>query len=230
MLFDLDETLFNRTASVRLFVEHQFSGKDLGRFTSLDAICDRFMMLDARGSVSKTIVYKTITQEMGLGGDDDGQALFDEYETNAWRHAFAFEGMRELLLWLHQDGRKIGIVSNGQTHIQLRSLLALNLDRLVDTYLISETEACRKPDPEIFRRAAQRLAAEPQDCIFVGDSPHADMAGARAVDMRTVWFPNGLQWPSDFDWRPDAMISSLDDVRGVVEKLDREVAKRQPSE
>lgn len=66
VLFDLDETLFSRTASVRVFVEHQFSGKEIGNFTSLDALCDRFMMLDARGSVSKTIVYKSITQEMGL--------------------------------------------------------------------------------------------------------------------------------------------------------------------
>lgn len=229
VLFDLDETLFSRTASVRVFVEHQFSGKEIGNFTSLDALCDRFMMLDARGSVSKTIVYKSITQEMGLACDDDGRALFEEYEANAWRHAFAFDGMRELLLWLRGDGRKIGIVSNGQTHIQLRSLLALNLDRLVDTYLISEAEACRKPDPEIFRRAAKRLAAEPQDCIFVGDFPHSDMAGARAAHMRTVWVPNGFQWPNDFDWRPDAIVSSLDEVRGVVEKLDREAMKLQSS-
>ncbi|QUS37421.1 HAD family hydrolase [Falsirhodobacter algicola] len=220
VLFDLDETLLSRAASVRIFVEQQFSGKDLGRFTSLDTLCDRFMMLDARGTVSKSVVYKIITQEMGLGCTDCGRALFDEYEANAWRHAFAFDGMRELLLWLRGDGRKIGIVSNGQTHIQLRSLLALNLDRLVDTYLISEAEACRKPEPEIFRRAAQRLAAAPQDCIFVGDSPHADMAGARAVQMRTVWFQNALPWPDDFDWRPDAIVSSLGDVRGVVENLD----------
>lgn len=39
-------------------------------------------------------------------------------------------------LW--DTGRRTGIVSNGQTHIQLRSLLALNLDRLVETYLISK--------------------------------------------------------------------------------------------
>ena len=30
VLFDLDETLFNRAASVRGFVEHQFSERDLG--------------------------------------------------------------------------------------------------------------------------------------------------------------------------------------------------------
>jgi putative hydrolase of the HAD superfamily len=221
VLFDLDETLFNRSASVRAFVEQQFKGKDLGRFASINALCDRFMALDARGSVPKTTVYNVITDEIGLPCNDAGRTLFDDYEANAWRQAFAFEGMRELLLWLREDGRKTGVVSNGQTHIQLRSLLALNLDRLVDTYLISETEACRKPDPEIFQRAAHSLEVDPQHCIFVGDSPFADMAGARGVGMKTIWFPNGLTWPSDFEWRPDATIMKLAEVRTVIEMWDR---------
>jgi len=221
VLFDLDETLFSRSASIRSFVEQQFSERALGRFAGLATLCERFMELDARGSVPKTTVYRVITEEMGLPCDDEGQALFEDYEANAWRHALAFEGMRELLLWLREDGRKIGIVSNGQTHIQLRSFLALNLDRLVDTYLISETEECRKPDTEIFWRAARRLSVEPKDCIFVGDSPHADMAGARAAGMTTVWLPNGLTWPESFEWRPDATVSTLDEVRTVVAQWDR---------
>lgn len=221
VLFDLDETLFNRSASIRAFVEQQFNSKDLGRFANINAICDRFMALDARGSVPKTTVYSVITDEIGLPCNDAGQALFDDYEANAWRHAFAFEGMRELLLWLREDGRKTGIVSNGQTHIQMRSLLALNLDRLVDSYLISEAEACRKPDPEIFLRAADSLAVDPQHCIFVGDSPFSDMAGARGVGMKTIWFPNGLTWPSEFEWRPDAEITKLAEVRTVIERWDR---------
>lgn len=142
VLFDLDETLLNRSASVRAFVEQQFKSRDLGRFANINALCDRFMALDARGSVPKTTVYRIIMDEIGLPCNDAGRTLFDDYEANAWRHAFAFEGMRELLLWLREDDRKTGIVSNGQTHIQLRSLLALNLDRLVDTFggrSVSET-------------------------------------------------------------------------------------------
>ena len=221
VLFDLDETLFNRSASIRCFVEQQFSNRDLGNFADLQALCDRFMELDARGSIPKITVYRVITEEMGLRYDDNGHALFNDYEANAWRHAFAFDGMRALLLWLREDGRKTGIVSNGQTHIQLRSLLALSLDRLVDTYLISEAEGCRKPEPEIFERAASRLAINPSACVFVGDSPHADMAGARAVGMRTIWFPNGLIWPSDFDWHPDATISTLSEIRTVIEQWEQ---------
>lgn len=176
------------------------------------------MELDARGSMPKIEVYGTLIEEMGGHRDELRQALFDDYEANAWRHAVPFDGMRPLLSWLRQNGRKIGIVSNGQTHIQLRSLLALNLDRMVNAYLISEEEACRKPEAEIFERAANRLDVRTSDCIFVGDSPQADMAGARAAGMKTIWFPNGTSWPPDYTWRPDAAVASLWEVQAVVKR------------
>ncbi|RWR25046.1 HAD family hydrolase [Sinirhodobacter populi] len=219
ILFDLDETLFNRSASVRRFVECQFASLDLGHFKSLNELCDRFIELDARGSVPKNEVYRVIDEEIGEHRNPPWSDLFDDYEANAWRHAFAFEGMADLIVWLRNKGFLIGIVSNGQTHIQLRNLLALGLDRLVDTYLFSEQERCRKPDPEIFCRAAERLSVLPSDCIFVGDSPQADMAGSRSLGMKTIWFSNGAAWPTDFDWQPDATIYSLVDVRSALEQM-----------
>lgn len=219
ILFDLDETLFNRSASLRCFVEHQFSALELGHFKSLDDLCDRFIALDERGTVPKEQVYRVITHEMGDDRHLSWKEMFGDYEANAWRHAFAFDGMVDLMSWLRSKGFRIGIVSNGQTQMQLRSLLALGLDRLVDTYLISEQEQCRKPYPEIFRRAAERLSVATSDCIFVGDSPQTDMAGSRSTGMKTIWFSNGADWPEDFDWGPDATILSLNDMQGALEKL-----------
>jgi putative hydrolase of the HAD superfamily len=127
--------------------------------------------------------------------------------------------MEQTLLSLRKSGARLGIVTNGETHLQLRSILALGLDRLVDTYLISESEGCRKPDAEIFSRAAERLRVGPQDCAFVGDTPQTDMIGARQVGMRTIWFPNGLTWPNAFGWQPDAEISQLSELPPVLRRL-----------
>lgn len=44
-----------------------------------------------------------------------------------------------------------------------------------------------KPDPRIFRHAADELGVSPAAATFVGDSLTRDMAGARAVGMRHVW-------------------------------------------
>ncbi|HEY8247178.1 MAG TPA: HAD family hydrolase [Hyphomicrobium sp.] len=216
VLFDLDETLFNRSASLRDFVADQFSTKWRCSHGNLNAVIDRFLELDARGRVSKADVYGTLLAELGITDPDVAKEMHFDYETRAWRFARAFEGMTDLLLWLRQEGLRLGIVSNGQTHIQLRSVLALNLDRLTDVCLISEQEKYRKPDPEIFHRAADRLGIMTGECVFIGDSPEADMFGARSVGMKTVWFPNGAVWPITYLWQPDATIGSLFEGRELI--------------
>ena len=127
--------------------------------------------------------------------------------------------MAEILNTIRGQGWKIGVISNGQTHIQLRSLLALNLDRILDLYLISDSVGLRKPDPQIFLLAAKKLSVVPANCIFVGDSPEADIAGAQKVGMKTVWFPNGAQWPVALTIPPDAEIDSLTELETVLQRL-----------
>ncbi len=45
----------------------------------------------------------------------------------------------------------------------------------------------KKPDPAIFRTVAQRLGAEPGECLFVDDKPH-NARGAREAGMTGIHF------------------------------------------
>ena len=167
--------------------------------------------------MSKREVYEKLLAEIGQADAVTSTRLFDDYEANAWRFARAFDGTDELLSWLKKLKLPIAIVSNGETHIQLRSIQALKLDLLVDECVISEQEGCRKPEPAIFQCAAERLNVQVEDCIFVGDSTEADMFGARSLGMKTIWFPNGAFWPDSYNWRPEATIGSLSEVRELVQ-------------
>ena len=44
-----------------------------------------------------------------------------------------------------------------------------------------------KPDPRIFRAAAETLGVEPGRTVMIGDSLARDMAGARAAGMAHIW-------------------------------------------
>lgn len=217
-LFDLDETLFDRRGSLRRFLADQFGKLGPSPFRNVDVAINDFLILDNRGLTPKLGVYKTLLAKAGCDDPTIVADLFDDYEQNACRFTRAFDGMDTLLRELKQSGIKTGIVSNGQTHIQLRNLLALNLDRRVDVYLISESEDVRKPEPEIFLRAARKLAIDPAQCIFIGDSPTADIVGAHAVGMKTIWFPNGAVWPADLALTPDATVHSLKDAGAVIRR------------
>jgi epoxide hydrolase-like predicted phosphatase len=55
-------------------------------------------------------------------------------------------------------------------------------DELFDVVVISGEVGLRKPQPEIYRLAADRLKVEPSDCVFVDDF-EVNAEGATAVGM-----------------------------------------------
>ena len=57
---------------------------------------------------------------------------------------------------------------------------------LVDVPVFSATEGLRKPDPEIYHRACQRLGVSPEGCLYVGDGSSDELAGAARVGMTPV--------------------------------------------
>ncbi|GHB22396.1 hypothetical protein GCM10007094_08200 [Pseudovibrio japonicus] len=161
----------------------------------------------------KVEVYRQLLKELLASTKFSAEALAYDYESHFWRHAKAFDGMDTLFATMSKLGIKTGIITNGQTHIQLRSLLALNLDRMVDTYLISESEGLRKPDTAIFQRALDQLSVEAQECLFVGDSPEADVLGAQKAGLKAAWFDNGALLSAETEFRPELVIHSLKDLQ-----------------
>jgi putative hydrolase of the HAD superfamily len=78
-------------------------------------------------------------------------------------------------------GLKTGLISNTWGEVAT----AHDLSRLFDVEVRSGEEGLRKPEPEIYRLAAERLAVTPDECVFVDDIP-ANVDGARAVGMWAI--------------------------------------------
>lgn len=96
-------------------------------------------------------------------------------------------GAVELLRDLKARGHRVGLLSN--TALDLRPRLAdLGLLAHLDTVVLSFEEGLVKPDPRIFRLAANRLGIPVHECLFVGDTPHAD-GGAVHAGMTSLLIP-----------------------------------------
>jgi len=66
-----------------------------------------------------------------------------------------------------------------------------------------------KPDPRAYLALAESLALKPAEILFVGDEAQADVAGPRAVGMRTAWVNRtGAVWPAEIP-AADANIRDL---------------------
>jgi len=83
---------------------------------------------------------------------------------------------------------RLGLLSNfddGQTGREI--LDDTGVARHFEVVLISAEVKLRKPHPGIFRELLDRLDLDPEEVLFVGDTPHEDVAGARGAGIPVVW-------------------------------------------
>jgi len=213
LLFDLDETLLDRDASLRAFLARQYT-----RFaTALAAVpfADyeaRFLLHDEYGYVAKEIVYQQLVTEFGLALDST--SLVEDFYIDSWQSGILFADTIALLQQAQQAGYRIAIVTNGAVRTQMPKITNTALAHLVDQVLISEAEGVRKPDAEIFRRAAQRLGVAPDECIMIGDNPQADVWGALQVGMQAIWLQGYLPWPADLPAHSGRTVATIGALLG----------------
>jgi putative hydrolase of the HAD superfamily len=215
VLFDLDDTLLDREASVLYFIEHQYERlQHLFNGVPQDRFVRRFVELDNHGYVTKDIVYQQIESEFGLTGV--WQELLADYMSQFDDYCINLPGMEEMLQTLQAQNRQLGIITNGPSPFQEQKIKAMGVVPYFPAILVSMAEGVRKPEAEIFRRALKRLGVESHQAIFVGDNPEADIAGAQAFGMKAIW-KQVEHWQCT---SADAVIEDLAELPAVVQKLE----------
>jgi HAD superfamily hydrolase (TIGR01509 family) len=135
--------------------------------------------------------YVELLAELGV---DDPDAFIDA-EHEAWAPAHAVLASAQALLEsLRSRGLRTGVVANSwpdPARVLRADAEAFGLAPLLDAFVTSDEVGVRKPAPEIFVAACERLGVEPEAVMFVGDSLAGDVQGAANVGMTTVqamWF------------------------------------------
>jgi len=112
------------------------------------------------------------------------------------------KGVIDLIKNLKQHGFKLGIATSGHRKLAHYYLDKLGIEPLFDTVVCAEDIARSKPDPEIFQKAAQRLDAEPTECIVIEDAKLGIEAAIKA-GMKCIGYSNpnsGNQDLSKANW------------------------------
>lgn len=157
-----------------------------------------------------------------LGCDSDVSSPLVVGATNAFCERFMSyvridEHAESILRKLH--GRyKLGVVSNfAIPECVIRLLERQGLEKLFDVVIISGAVNRRKPHPEIYGKALQALDVAPEETVFVGDTVDADVQGAKAVGMKTIYIERRLQKDVEIA-RPDQTIRSLSNLAKAIER------------
>ena len=104
-------------------------------------------------------------------------------------------GAEKVLEQLHEEGYRLGVVSNtvGERGSALRAVLeVLRLSSFLDTTVFSDELPWTKPEPRIFQRALDILEVGPDRVLHVGDG-WSDLEGARRAGLRGAVLFTGLR-------------------------------------
>jgi len=91
----------------------------------------------------------------------------------------------EVLSRLKEEGYKTGLISDCTHEIPV-IWPETHLSSLIDVAIFSCSVGLRKPDPDIYQLAIQRLGVRPEQCLYVGDGGSQELSGALRFGMHPV--------------------------------------------
>ena len=215
VLFDLDGTLLNRDESVKIFIDQQYDSlKALIGHIPKEMYVKRFIELDNRGYVWKDKVYSHLVKQFGIT-KITWEELLQDYLENFKYCCVPFDNLLLMLEEVKKRKMLIGMITNGYGKFQMDNILALKIEDYFQTILISESEGIKKPDSQIFLRAAEKLEVLPSECVFIGDHPENDVQGAESVGMKGIW-KEDMQWKNI---HAENIVDDLMEIPALIDEL-----------
>jgi putative hydrolase of the HAD superfamily len=158
-----------------------------------------------------------------LGYRKEAESNIVQGATDAFCHEFMNyvsidDNAKSALQELHRTYR-LGIVSNfAIPECVTRLLDQQGLLELFEVIVVSAAVNKRKPHPEIFQIALQKLKLNPTEAAFVGDTVEADIQGAQEAGMKTVYIERRPQKELETT-TPDQTIKNLSELPTAIQKL-----------
>jgi pyrophosphatase PpaX len=202
VLFDLDGTVVDSGSIILASMRHatrEVLGRDFGDAELMQAVggpgLEAQMEVFAPERVDELVqVYRA-----------HNEPLHDELEACA--------GMEDVLLRLHEDGHRLGIVTAKRRSTVELAFARVPIAHLFETVVGGDETQKHKPDPEPLLLAAERMSARPDETAYVGDSPF-DIRAAKAAGMHAI----AVTWGRIHDRErlereePDAIVDTAEEL------------------
>lgn len=204
LFFDLDHTLwdFDRNSSesiAEIYDAHQLA--NLG-IDSSDAFAETFITinkqlwrdydLDLIGhEYIRQHRFPLVFQALGIQDTQCCADLNSDYLRLLPQKAHLTDSAREILDYLH--GRyQLHIITNGFAEIQAVKMASAEIAHFFREVITTQSADAKKPDPRIFEYALTVSGASVSESLMLGDNYEADILGAKAVGLDTVFYnPKG---------------------------------------
>lgn len=201
--FDLDDTLFDRTAAVGALLDEWLGGLSPAAWAEIRA-------RDASGHSPREPLFHWLGEtypKLGCGGAE----LWERFRAELPGWIVPDPAAAGLLERLAEAGLATAVLTDGHAAGQRAKLRALGLAPrfMPGRVLVTSELAADKPDPRAFAALVEALGVPAGRILFVGDHPEKDIAGARRGGLKTCWL---RRRPGGDGSAADLVIDSLGDL------------------
>ncbi len=188
IFFDIDDTLYDTSGFAKL-----------ARKAALNVMIDAGLPLEHNEAY---LLLREIIDEYGSNYDKHFNVLtkrvFGEekpilialgmitYHNVKFALLRLFPQTIKTLIYLKEQGYRLGVISNGLTIKQWEKLIRLDLHHFFDYVITSEEAKVEKPDPKIFKLAMEKMECKPEMSIMIGNKFQDDIMGAINSGMSAI--------------------------------------------
>ena len=198
IFFDLDITLIDvkkamRDAIIELYNLYNFSLKvDADSFIKKwDEITDYHYAFYTRKEISyeeqrsRRIIdlFKTYSVDL----DKEPLEIYDIYLKFFEDNWCLFDDVYDVIVKLHDQGYKLGVISNGDLSQQSDKLRRTGIYDFFDIVTTSSEYDYSKPDTRLYETIVNRFNINKEDMIMIGDQAEKDVLPCLSIGIDAIW-------------------------------------------
>lgn len=184
VIFDLDETLIDNMGSFRAVYPHYC--KRYADVLDIDNTVQRTELVEIYHAKNRAEAYSEFCRHWSWSNPPSFPEFWQEWFMLYVHSAVCFPWTVKTLQTLRCRGLSLGMITNGVRIYQEPKIECSGLRKYFSTIIISEEVGVDKPNPSIYRICTEQLHVPVNECLFVGDTPETDIAGAKAAGMHSL--------------------------------------------
>jgi len=218
IIFDLDNTLTDRQASILAFSQQFFIDfrEKLDKNVTFDRVHQVIHIGDGSGYRPKDDMFREIQRDLRWIDRPTLDTIATYWYSVSAQQMQLRQDVIKTLKELQKRDYTLGMITNGKTAVQNATIDATQIREYFPTIVISEACGFRKPSPEIFNIALSNLKKHANSALYIGDNPDADIQGARNAGLVSVWFANESPFPKHLQ-TPDHQINRISQILEILE-------------
>lgn len=216
IIFDLDETLTDRRATIDLFIQRLIDRY----FPNADEhtqhkIAQCFKEADHNGYRDKQEVYRMLVQGLHWMNPPTRHEYLSFFREQISLCIQPMDQLHAVLRYLKSQGLKLGVITNGTIQVQAGKIHQLGICEYFDSIVISEEVGFKKPDSRIYIKTLDQLKVIPSEVWYIGDHSYNDIVGAAECDIKAIWCTRDGEWDDSIEVKPYRTIHKLEELISI---------------